>query len=76
MFRKIHDVIIPEMGSIHGRHIKLLVNLNLSQALPRATKLKVGSQTASFLSSVVTVARWDIEIKPTSREKRISNKTD
>lgn len=44
LFRKTHDVIIPEIGSPSGRHIKVLVDIDLWKALPGGTKLKEGDQ--------------------------------
>lgn len=40
MFNQIHDVLLPSIGSPDGRHIKLLVDIDLMQPLPRATRLK------------------------------------
>lgn len=42
LFRKTYDVIIPEIGSHSGKHIKMLVDIDLWKALPRDTKLKEG----------------------------------
>ncbi|KAK6154992.1 hypothetical protein DH2020_009240 [Rehmannia glutinosa] len=43
-FGKISDIIIPETGSAKGRHLKLLVEVNLDKPLLRGSKIKLGEE--------------------------------
>ncbi|KAK6145506.1 hypothetical protein DH2020_022326 [Rehmannia glutinosa] len=42
MFHSMSDIYIPESGSIKGRHIKLLVAINLKKPLLRGASIKLG----------------------------------
>ncbi|XP_027158439.1 uncharacterized protein LOC113760064 [Coffea eugenioides] len=45
IFRHVRDVIIPQTGGKEGRHLKLLVMVNISKPLLRGTIVKVGDVT-------------------------------
>ncbi|KAK6126693.1 hypothetical protein DH2020_039562 [Rehmannia glutinosa] len=44
-FKSVKDIIIPETGSSVGRHIKILVEVDLEKPLMRGTNLKLDGET-------------------------------
>ncbi|KAK6128721.1 hypothetical protein DH2020_037529 [Rehmannia glutinosa] len=45
MFHSMSDIYIPDSGSVKGRHIKILVAINLNKPLLRGASIKLGGVT-------------------------------
>ncbi|CAA0816235.1 Unknown protein [Striga hermonthica] len=78
LFGKVVDVVVPEMGGVGGRMVKILVELNLNEPILRGTHLKMGGESKWVSFKYENLQNFcyycgglDTQIDRVARKKRI-----